>query len=300
MATQTVWTNPSDSNDKIIFNDDTAAAAFYRFLINTGFECTLTRDQTNSRSIVTISAGTYAGILQLNSNGQIWSNGDLTLLLDKDNNGSNNLIVKNGAGTTLLTVDETGVVTATSRYRYLNGGIVTRIVGPGGFTNLVGVAPTDELVMYEQYTNPSANNMYARLRAIVQGKAVAHFPFDFLPNGAILKHYEVSYRKVMQAPGKNRNLTCWIHRSAKFGLVAPNSVVLWPSTVQNTYGSTETGKILYNIPSTPSNYEVVDTLNYNYGMYLSMENTDTANTGADGIGLCAFQIIFEVSGPGEG
>lgn len=291
MATQTVWVNPSDSNDKIIFNDDAAAAASYRFLINTGFECTITRDQTNSRTIVSISGGTYAGILELNGNGEVWSKGDLTLRLDSDGGGTNKLIV-NGSGVSAVEISEGGRVAIKDNFGYLTARSRSKIISASSAQDwLRSDVVTSRVIWYSG--NPSGAvgfNDYLRALDLVNANAQAIIPLN-LPDGATVTNWTMQYRKTVQAGGKQRSLNAQLLRHPQFSTVNTGQAAL--GSLQVASGEGTTGNATKTQALSPSFQ--IDAVQYSYSIGVFFLNDDTGNDGADGLGVAAFKVDYTLS-----
>lgn len=105
MATIVIWQNPSDSGDRIIWNNDNPSAEYYRFELNTGHVINLTRrDSPFNDMHVAISGGGYNSTVQLLNNGEVRAIGDLKLRAGSNNDTSKTLKVVAPDGTTRVNV----------------------------------------------------------------------------------------------------------------------------------------------------------------------------------------------------
>jgi len=135
MTTYVIWQSPGDAADKIEYNDDDTNAEYYRFRSDTGFELTIKRDATNTRTIASVSGSTWPGILELNGNGEIWAKGDLKIKIDSDGGGANKLQIVTTSGLSLLEVDEAGTVSAALNYQYTNPKSGSAVIYPHSYIN---------------------------------------------------------------------------------------------------------------------------------------------------------------------
>lgn len=287
MATRTIWVNPGDANDSIIFNDDAAVAQFYRFLIETGFECTITRDSTLARTVLTLSGGTFRGVLDLNGNGEIWSRGDLLLLLDSDGGGSNKLIVRGSSGTNALEVTEAGRVGAQADYGYISAKTRSRVVYADGARNWFRDDLATSPVIWYSGGPGSWLHGYLRAESLSQPNAQAAIPLN-LPDGATVTNWSMQYRKTAQAGGQQRFATAQLLRYPQFGTVSTNESTLSSMSIPNGEGTTQNGTKTAAVTPT----FVVDNQQYAYGIGVFFTNTDSGNDGADGLGIAGFKIDY--------
>ena len=284
MANTIIWQNPNSASDAIEFNDDDTNAEYYRFRIDTGWELTLKRDATNSRTVATLSGATFSGVLDLNGNGEIWTKGDLKIRIDSDGGGSNRLIVQGSAGTNLFEIDESGNVSALGNFRYIANKSRTLVLSH---------MPTVPVKVsgYADCHWSSSGSFATQLIANELGFARAEFPL-VLPQGAIVTQFAVNYRKTPQNPAKERSFVAYLYEMPAFGTT--DSIVQRGSVaVTSVDGGTDNA-----VRSSTISGLTIDNSSHAYTILVGFRNEDTNFGGVNGIAIAGFKLWYDVPGLG--
>lgn len=179
------------------------------------------------------------------------------------------------------------VVDGNFKYADSGGRTIQRVIHCMNFVNVAESTSTADLIYYE--SPGSTPPYYIRMKDLAAPRAQGVVPIS-LPQGATITGFDMQFRKVAQAGGQSRNmqanLTQWPSWGASSGITTIGS----PLEVTNGNGSTEVATKTQTGLS-----HVVDNDTYSYGVLVNMHNTDSSNTGADGLGLVAFRITYNIS-----
>ncbi|GAG12857.1 unnamed protein product, partial [marine sediment metagenome] len=99
------------ANQAVLTDEQLTFVANTGILTAAGFAGPLTGAVTGAASLnLLLTGGTLSGETGFSANPVIWSNTDITLQLDEDNNTTNSLIVNDGADGAVITIQEDGVI----------------------------------------------------------------------------------------------------------------------------------------------------------------------------------------------